>query len=219
MRARHLAIVLLTFSPVLEIGTSYSQPAKAPIYKSPSYPIEQRIDDLISRMGILALKGIKSKVSPTTTVTYVQGCNVTGNKLNEIEKAKKAAEDADTAIVVIGEDGYGTNGEGRDLTGMQEELLQVVDVRNTGKRKGDEVVELYINDLLSSTSRPIKEIKGFSKVALEPGEQKTVTLKLLAEDLSLLDRDMNVVVEPGTFEVMVGSSSQDIKLKGLFVVK
>ena len=94
-----------------------------------------------------------------------------------------------------------------------------VDVRNTGKRKGDEVVELYINDLLSSTSRPIKEIKGFSKVALEPGEQKTVTLKLLAEDLSLLDRDMNVVVEPGTFEVMVGSSSQDIKLKGLFVVK
>ena len=80
-------------------------------------------------------------------------------------------------------------------------------------------MQLYINDIISSTSKPVKELKGYEKVSLEPGEKKTVKLKLLPEDLSLFDRDMNFVVEPGTFEVMVGSSSQDIKLKGQFEVK
>jgi len=94
-----------------------------------------------------------------------------------------------------------------------------LDVKNTGNVKGDEVVQLYINDVISSTSKPVKELKGYEKISLEPGEQKTVSLKLLPEDLSLFDRDMNFVVEPGTFEVMVGSSSRDIKLKGEFQVK
>ncbi len=85
--------------------------------------------------------------------------------------------------------------------------------------KGDEVVQLYINDIISSTSKPVKELKGYEKITLEPGEKKTVKLKLLPEDLSLFDRDMNFVVEPGTFEVLVGSSSEDIRLKGEFEVK
>ena len=77
------------------------------------------------------MKGIKNKVSPKTKITYVKGCEVIGNKLNEIEKAKTAAKNADLAIVVIGEGGYITNGEGRDvasldLTGLQEELLKAV---------------------------------------------------------------------------------------------
>jgi beta-glucosidase len=63
------------------------------------------------------------------------------------------------------------------------------------------------------------ELKGFEKVALEPGEKKTIHLKLTTEDLSLFDRDMNFIVEPGTFKVMVGSSSKDIRLKGEFEVK
>ena len=94
-----------------------------------------------------------------------------------------------------------------------------VDVKNTGERKGDEVVQLYINDLISSTSKPVKELKEYERITLEPGETKTVNLKLTPEDLSLFDRDMNFVVEPGTFEVMIGSSSQDIRLKGEFEVK
>jgi beta-glucosidase len=272
-----------------------------------------------------------------------------GDKLNEIEKAKAAAKKAEIAIVVIGEAGYITNGEGRDvssldLTGMQEELLKAVystgtptiavlingrplsirwasenipaiveawmcgeqggnavadvlfgdynpsgklpvsiprtvgqypfyynhsatkegakyidmpstplyefgfglsyttfeygnlritpekindegsvditvEVKNTGAVKGDEVVQLYINDVISSTSRPVIELKGYEKVALEPGETKTVKMTLTPEELSMLDRDMNVVVEPGTFEVMIGSSSADIRLKGEFEVK
>ena len=94
-----------------------------------------------------------------------------------------------------------------------------VDVKNTGAVKGDEVVQLYINDVISSTSKPAKELKGYEKISLEPGETKTVKLKLLPEDLSLFDRNMNFVVEPGVFEVMIGSSSNDIRLRGEFEVK
>jgi beta-glucosidase len=298
---------------------------------------------------VTVLKGIKNKVSPKTKISYVKGCEIIGNKLNEIDKAKAAAKNADLAIVVIGEGGYITNGEGRDvasldLTGLQEELLKAVyatgtptvvvlingrplsirwasenipaiveawmcgeqggnavadvlfgdynpsgrlpvtvprhvgqfpfyynysatkdgakyvdmpatplyefgfglsyttfeysnlmiqpkeinseddieitlEVKNTGPVKGDDVVQLYLNDIISSTSRPVKELKGYEKISLEPGEKKSVKLTLHPEELSLLDRDMNFVVEPGTFEVMVGRSSNDIKLKGEFEVK
>jgi beta-glucosidase len=298
---------------------------------------------------VTPLEGIKNKVSPKTKILYVRGCEVTGDKLNEIEKAKAAAKNADIAIVVVGEKGYVTNGEGRDvasldLTGLQEDLLKAVystgtptvavlingrplsvrwasekvpalveawmcgeqggnaiadvlfgdcnpsgklpisiprtvgqfpfyynhsatkegakyidmpatplyefgfglsyttfeysnlkitpekinsegdveitmDIKNTGQVKGAEVVQLYINDVISSTSRPVIELKGYEKVSLEPGQTRTVKLKLTPEELSLLDRNMNVVVEPGIFEVMVGSSSADIRLKGRFEVK
>jgi beta-glucosidase len=94
-----------------------------------------------------------------------------------------------------------------------------VDVKNTGSLKGDEVVQLYLNDELSSVTTPVKELKGFAKIPLEPGEKKTVKFKLRPEDLALLDRDLHPVVEPGIFEVQVGSSSKDIKLKGEFEVK
>jgi beta-glucosidase len=315
-------------------------------------PIDQLGDYFphnIPQHVVTVLEGIKNKVSPKTKINYVKGCDVIENTPNEIAKARNAAKSADLAIVVIGEAGYRTNGEGRDvasfdLTGLQEELLKAVyatgtptvivlingrplsirwasenipaiveawmcgeqggnavadvlfgdynpsgrlpitvprhsgqfpfyynfsatkdgakyidmpgtplyefgfglsyttfeysnlsilpkeinnegeieiilDVKNTGAIKGDEVVQLYINDVISSTSKPVKELKGYEKISLEPGEKKTVKLKLLPEDLSLFDRDMNFVVEPGTFEVMVGSSSKDIKLKGEFEVK
>jgi beta-glucosidase len=310
-------------------------------------PIDQLGDyhpQFVPQHVVTILEGIKGKVSPKATVTYVKGCEVMGEKLNEIARAKAAAKKADIAIVVIGEAGYITNGEGRDvasldLTGMQEELLKAVystgtptiavlingrplsirwasenipaiveawmcgeqggnavadvlfgdcnpsgklpvsiprtvgqfpfyynhsatkegakyidmdatplypfgfglsyttfeysnlritpqkineegsiditvDVKNTGAVKGDEVVQLYINDIVSSTSRPVIELKGYEKISLEPGETKPVKLKLTPEELSLFDRDMNSVVEPGIFEIMVGSSSADIRLKG-----
>jgi beta-glucosidase len=298
---------------------------------------------------VTVLEGIKNKVSQKAKVTYVKGCEITGDKLNEINKAKTAAKSADIAVVVIGEAGYKTNGEGRDvasldLTGMQEELLKAVyatgtptivvlingrplsvrwasenvpaiveawmcgeqggnavadvlfgdynpggklsvsiprtigqfpfyynhsatkegakyidmpatplyefgyglsyttfgysnlkinpekinsegnvvvtfDVKNTGDRKGDEVAQLYINDIVSSTSRPVKELKGYERITLAPGEVRTVKIILTPEELSLLDRNMHQVVEPGIFEVMVGSSSADIRLRGQFEVK
>ena len=75
-----------------------------------------------------------------------------------------------------------------------------VDVTNTGKRSGSEVVQMYIRDLVSSVTRPLKELKGFQKVALPPGETKTVTLDITPESLAFYDVEMNYVVEPGEFE-------------------
>ena len=85
----------------------------------------------------------------------------------------------------------------------------MVDVKNTGTREGSEVVQMYIRDLVSSVTRPVKELKGFNKIKLNPGESKTVSLPILPEHLAFTNRDMKFVVEPGDFEVMVGSSSRD----------
>jgi len=89
----------------------------------------------------------------------------------------------------------------------------LVDVTNTGKREGTEVVQLYIRDLVSSVTRPLKELKGFAKVSLRPGETKTVRLDITPESLAFYDIDMKYVVEPGDFEIMVGNSSRDCDLQ------
>jgi beta-glucosidase len=313
------------------------------------------IADTILQNVVSVLEGVKNKVSPQTKITYVKGCEIIGNDLNEISKAKAAAKKADIAIVVVGEDGERTNGEPNDvasldLTGLQEDLLKAVystgtptiavlingralsirwasenipaivegwmcgeeggnaiadvlfgdynpggklpvtfarhsgqlpvyynympskeywlkdvkrnyidmsslplypfgfglsytsfeysnlqitpketgpageiyvsaDVKNTGKREGSEVVQLYFDDVISSMSTPVKELAGFEKVNLAAGEKKTVKFRLAPEQLSFLDRNLEPVVEPGMFKVMVGSSSEDIRLKGEFEVK
>jgi beta-glucosidase len=94
-----------------------------------------------------------------------------------------------------------------------------VDVKNVGARAGDEVVQLYIHDVVGTVSTPVKQLRGFRRLSLQPGETKTADFVLGPEDLSLLNRDMHWVVELGAFEVMVGSSSEDIRLKGGFQVK
>jgi beta-glucosidase len=304
------------------------------------------------------LDGIKSKVSPQTKINYVKGCDILGDKINEIKKAQKAAKESDLAVVVVGENRK-TVGEpcdvfDLDLTGLQQQLVEAVsatgtptvvvlingralsirwiaenipavveawncgeqggnavadvlfgdynpsgklpvsfpkhvgqlpvyynykpskafwinhdnsryselytgdlikplfafgyglsytefkysnllispgiigpagevditlDVENTGKREGEEVVQLYIDDVYSSVSTPVKELRGFEKVKLAPGEKKSVRVQLSPEHLSLLDKNLEPVVEPGIFEVMVGSSSEDIRLSGKFEVE
>ena len=94
-----------------------------------------------------------------------------------------------------------------------------VDVKNIGARTGDEVVQLYIHDVLGTVSTPVKQLRGFQRLSLRPGETKTVDFALGTEDLSLLNRDLHWVVEPGDFEIMVGSSSEDIRAKGVLHVK
>jgi len=93
-----------------------------------------------------------------------------------------------------------------------------IEVQNTGDRFGEEVVQLYIQDVTSSVSTPIKELRGFAKVGLEPGQVKTVKLVLTPAHLALYDRWLDRVVEPGEFKVYVGSSSEDIRLEGRFFV-
>ena len=312
---------------------------------------------------VTVLDGVRAK-APAARVIHVRGCDVTGRALDEIEKARRAASEADVAIVVVGENEWqarrgeervGTSGEGFDaatleLTGRQEDLVRAVvgagkptvvvlingrplatrwiaanvpaileawvpgerggeavaevlfgdtnpsgrlpvtvprhagqlpvvysqprskaywlkegwgiryvdldpaplfpfghglsyttfdysnlrlgakeirpdgtldvsvDVRNTGARPGSETVQLYIRDVVSSVTTPVLQLRGFRKVALGPGEKATVTLTLAPRDLALYDQQMNRVVEPGTFEVMVGASSTDIRLRGAFAV-
>jgi len=94
-----------------------------------------------------------------------------------------------------------------------------VDVKNSGRRAGSEVVQLYLDDVLASISRPLEELRGFERIALEPGETRTVRFRLGSDELSLLDRDLKRVVEPGKFRALIGHSSADIRATGEFEVR
>jgi beta-glucosidase len=97
-------------------------------------------------------------------------------------------------------------------------LTVSVTVENTGKRAGDEVVQLYIRDVAASMTRPVKELKGFKRITLKPGQNQRVEFTLGPEHLGFYNRDMKYVVEPGEFKVFVGSSSEDVIEKS-FVVR
>jgi len=88
-----------------------------------------------------------------------------------------------------------------------------VDVTNTGRVTGDEVVQMYIRDKVSSVTRPVKELKGFGRLTLEPGQTATVTFDITPEHLAFYNIDMKFVVEPGEFEIMVGNSSRNQDLQ------
>ena len=92
-------------------------------------------------------------------------------------------------------------------------------VKNTGKREGDEVVQLYIRDVIASVSQPVIQLKGFSRIHLQPGESKQVSFTIYPNMLSMLDKDLHEVVEPGDFRIMVGPSSLNIQLKETLTVK
>jgi beta-glucosidase len=88
-----------------------------------------------------------------------------------------------------------------------------VDVENTGKVAGVETVQMYLHESYAPVSTPVKQLRGFERVALDPHQKKTVSFVLGPEDFQLLDQKMRWVVVPGTFEIMVGKSAQDIALK------
>jgi beta-glucosidase len=98
------------------------------------------------------------------------------------------------------------------------EVKVSVDVTNSGARAGQEVAQLYLNDVVSSVTRPVKELRGFEKISLQPGETRTIRFTLTPDDLMMLDRNLERVVEPGAFRVMVGASSADIRLQDEFEV-
>jgi beta-glucosidase len=91
-------------------------------------------------------------------------------------------------------------------------------VENTGSVAGDEVVQLYVHDKLASVVRPVKELKAFQRLSLQPGETRQVRLELDVHQLGLYDARLDYVVEPGEFDILVGSSSEDIRLKGTLIV-
>ena len=92
-----------------------------------------------------------------------------------------------------------------------------VKVTNTGKKSGDEVVQMYIRDKISSVTRPVKELKGFKRITLEPGKSKTVKFDIAPEHLAFYDINMEYKVEPGDFEIMIGNSSRDDDLQKIIL--
>jgi len=332
-------------------------------------------DDALNQLGDYTAKKVLQPVTtvlagiraaaPRAVVTHVKGCDVVGDAVDEIARARAAATAADVAVVVVGENEWqkqsggkpvGTSGEGRDaatleLTGRQEELVRAVasagkptvvvlvngrplatrwiaanvpaiveawvpgekggqavaeilfgdrdpsgklpvsvprhagqlpvtydqppskaywlkdgwgsryadleatplfpfghgltyttfelsglrlsapavprdgsldvtfDLRNTGRRAGTETVQLYVRDLLSSATTPVQRLRGWKRVRLAPGESTSVTLTLPTRDLTLVSSAMRRVVEPGEFEVMIGTSSADVRLRETFLVR
>lgn len=99
----------------------------------------------------------------------------------------------------------------RSSIGMDNELVASVTVTNTGDRAGSEVVQLYIRDLVGSVTRPVKELKGFEKIYLQPNESRTVRFTIAPEMLKFYNADLKFVAEPGDFDVMIGPDSRNVK--------
>ena len=118
--------------------------------------------------------------------------------------------------------GFGLSYTNFEYTGLQlskqilqagENLLLKFKLKNTGKYKGDEVVQLYLHDELASVARPVKELKGFQRTSLDAGEEKEIQFTITPDMLTMLDVNMKEVIEPGIFRIMIGSSSMDIRLR------
>jgi beta-glucosidase len=108
---------------------------------------------------------------------------------------------------------YGSPRLSRTSIGRNESTTVTVEVTNTGKAAGEEIVQMYIRDKVSSVTRPVKELRGFKRISLNAGETKLVTFGIDPEKLAFHNIEMNYVVEPGIFEIMTGSSSRDTDLQ------
>ncbi|HLO39048.1 MAG TPA: glycoside hydrolase family 3 C-terminal domain-containing protein, partial [Lacibacter sp.] len=124
--------------------------------------------------------------------------------------------------------GFGLSYTSFDYTSLQmdkqviragENMRVSFKLKNTGAVKGDEVVQLYIRDELSSVARPLKELKGFQRVTLAAGEEKEVSFTITPDMLKMFDINIKEVIEPGAFRIMIGSSSMDIRLRAVLEVK
>jgi beta-glucosidase len=105
-----------------------------------------------------------------------------------------------------------------ERAGPSETVSIRAEIGNGGERRGEEVVQLYVRDAVATVSRPVKELRGFVRVELAPGQRKTVTFQLPVSHLGFYDRKMRFVVEPGKIEVMVGGSCEHIRLRGSFEI-
>lgn len=104
-------------------------------------------------------------------------------------------------------------------TNVSGKVKVTVDVQNTGERPGTETVQLYLHERYAPVSLAVNQLRGFERVSLNPGETKTATFTIRPEDMMLLDRDMLWKVAPGTFDVLIGTSAEDIVLRDSYEVK
>ncbi|RYE50318.1 MAG: hypothetical protein EOP48_19990 [Sphingobacteriales bacterium] len=198
------------------------------VYEDPLQPIDKRVADLLSQMSL------EEKTCQMATL-YGYGRVLkdempTANWKNEIWKDGIANIDEGRTRVngPLYPFGYGLSYTSFSYSNLivtqktpnaQSEIEVSVDITNTGKVKGDEVAQLYLKDVVSSVTTYESQLRGFERVSLNPGERKTVKFVLKPDDLALLDKDMNWKVEAGDFEIMVGSSSVDIRQRKKITVK
>jgi beta-glucosidase len=142
----------------------------------------------------------------------------TGRPINEKEKyTSKYLDIPNTPLFPFGYGlsyttfSYGAPTISKKALGMKDSLQVSVVVTNTGKLAGHEVVQLYVQDLVGSVTRPVKELKGFQKILLAPGQAQTVTFTIHTDDLRFYTQDMRFVAEPGAFKAMVGPNSADVQ--------
>jgi beta-glucosidase len=102
--------------------------------------------------------------------------------------------------------------------GQADKITATVTVTNTGSREGKEVVQLYIRDMVGSITRPVKELKGFQKISLKPGESQKVSFTIGINDLKFYNNDLKWVAEPGDFKVFIGPNSAQVK-QASFILK
>jgi len=141
----------------------------------------------------------------------------TGRPMTDVKWTSKYLDVPNTPLFPFG---YGLSYTSFEYSGLslsknsitKNETISVsVDVKNTGNYTGEEIVQLYIRDLVGSVTRPVLELKGFEKISLDPGQTKTVQFEIGENDLKFLDINMNFLAETGEFEVFVGTNSQDTK--------
>jgi beta-glucosidase len=114
---------------------------------------------------------------------------------------------------------YGNFHFEKDNIGKNDSVKVFYTIKNTGKFAGDEVTQLYIHDEVASVTQPVMQLKGFQRIHLDAGESKEISFLITPEMLSMLDKDLKRIVEPGDFEIMIGASSRDIRLKQKLTVK
>ena len=98
-------------------------------------------------------------------------------------------------------------------------ITATINVKNTGSRSADEVVQLYIRDMVASISRPVKELKGFQRIHLAAGESREICFDITPEMLKFYNAELKHVIEPGDFQIMVGGNSKEVKTQNLTVKK
>ncbi|MBI3237791.1 MAG: fibronectin type III-like domain-contianing protein, partial [Flavobacteriia bacterium] len=107
----------------------------------------------------------------------------------------------------------------KSVTGINDSIHVMFTLKNTGNYDAEEVIQLYLYDELSTFAKPVKELKGFQRIALKKGESTSVSFTVSPDMLTTLDADLKPVVEPGFFRLMIGSSSKDIRLRERFEIK
>lgn len=171
--------------------------------------IEENPKEQETSMQHMTLQDITDENTNSADAAFVEKEETLSNAM--AENANKASKDEEQNI-------QRETGREELKTEKSQKVQISCLVKNTGNREGTEVVQLYVTDSYASMIRPVQELAGFARVSLAPGEEKKVTFDLYADQLAFVDEEGHWKVEAGKIEVKVGSSSEDIRLRGAFTI-